>query len=143
MLRQILRYDQVAMNQPNNPLHGKTLKIIVTELHNRFGWVELAKLVPVRCFNYDPSLKSSLAFLRKTPWARDKVEALYLEMLQADEKGVELKRADKTRPYVKRVDSRPVDKKRADEKHVDDKRVEEKRADEKHPDPWASWREKE
>jgi uncharacterized protein (DUF2132 family) len=65
-------------NQPNNPLHGKTLEMIVTELVNRYGWEELGGLIPINCFNIDPSIKSSLTFLRKTPWARKKVEDLYL-----------------------------------------------------------------
>jgi uncharacterized protein (DUF2132 family) len=64
--------------QPNNPLHGKTLEMIVTELVNRYGWEELGELIPINCFNIDPSIKSSLTFLRKTPWARKKVEDLYL-----------------------------------------------------------------
>jgi uncharacterized protein (DUF2132 family) len=66
-------------NQPNNPLHGLTLEKIVTELVDLYGWDELGDRIPVRCFSYDPSIKSSLKFLRKTPWARKKVESLYLE----------------------------------------------------------------
>jgi uncharacterized protein (DUF2132 family) len=66
-------------NQPNNPLHGLTLEKIVTELVDHYGWDELGARIPVRCFSYDPSINSSLRFLRKTPWARKKVEALYLE----------------------------------------------------------------
>ena len=68
-------------NQPNNPLHGITLEKILIELVDHYGWDELGDRIPVRCFSYDPSIKSSLKFLRKTPWARAKVEALYLEML--------------------------------------------------------------
>ncbi len=63
----------------NDPLHGITLKAIVTELSEELGWDELSWRVPIRCFQYDPSIKSSLTFLRKTPWARTKVEHLYLE----------------------------------------------------------------
>lgn len=63
-----------------DPLHGVTLERLLIELVERFGWRELGERVPVRCFLYDPSIKSSLTFLRKTPWARAKVEALYLEM---------------------------------------------------------------
>lgn len=71
-----------AMNVGHNdPLHGVTLERIVTELQAQYGWPELARRVPVRCFQYDPSVKSSLVFLRRTPWARDKVEALYRELL--------------------------------------------------------------
>ena len=62
----------------NDPLHGITLKAIVTELAEELGWDELSWRVPIRCFQYDPSIKSSLTFLRKTPCARTKVEELYL-----------------------------------------------------------------
>lgn len=68
--------------QPNNPLHGLSLKEIVSQLHAHYGWEELAERIPIRCFQYDPSLKSSLTFLRKTPWAREKVEQLYIEASQ-------------------------------------------------------------
>jgi uncharacterized protein (DUF2132 family) len=68
--------------QPRNPLHGLTLEAIVTELVAHFGWAGLAEQVPVRCFSSDPSVASSLKFLRKTPWAREKVESLYLFMLR-------------------------------------------------------------
>jgi uncharacterized protein (DUF2132 family) len=61
-----------------DPLHGVTLERIVTELSAEFGWDELARRVPVRCFQYDPSVKSSLVFLRKTPWARTRVEEIYV-----------------------------------------------------------------
>ena len=64
--------------QPNDPLHGITLKVIVTELHEEIGWQALAELIPIRCFENNPSIKSSLTFLCKTPWARAKVEQLYL-----------------------------------------------------------------
>ena len=67
-----------------NPLHGVTLEAIVLALEARYGWAGLARQVPVRCFALDPSVSSSLKFLRKTPWAREKVEALYLEMLRKD-----------------------------------------------------------
>ena len=68
--------------QPRNPLHGLTLEAIVTALVAHYGWVELGQRVPIRCFTHDPSVASSLRFLRKTPWARDKVESLYLFMLR-------------------------------------------------------------
>ena len=68
--------------QPRNPLHGLTLEAIVTALVDFYGWDELAHLVPIRCFALNPSVKSSLTFLRKTPWAREKVESLYLYMLR-------------------------------------------------------------
>ncbi len=67
--------------QPNNPLHGVTLKKIVADLAVHYGWETLAQDIPINCFSHDPSIKSSLTFLRKTPWARDKVEVLYLQML--------------------------------------------------------------
>jgi len=69
----------MSEEQPNNPLHGKTLKDIVSELEVHFGWAGLAERIRVNCFGFDPSLKSSLKFLRKTPWARDKVEKLYMK----------------------------------------------------------------
>jgi uncharacterized protein (DUF2132 family) len=67
--------------QPNNPLHAITLEMIVTQLAEQLGWAELAKRVPIRCFAYEPSVSSSLKFLRRTPWARQRVEALYLDLI--------------------------------------------------------------
>jgi uncharacterized protein (DUF2132 family) len=64
--------------QTHNALHGITLEMIVITLVNQYGWDELAARIPVNCFKNEPSIKSSLKFLRKTPWARNKVEALYL-----------------------------------------------------------------
>jgi len=69
------------MEQPNNPLHGKTLEAIVVYLVSYYGWQKLGEIIPVNCFRKDPSIKSSLKFLRKTQWARDKVEKLYLETI--------------------------------------------------------------
>ena len=68
--------------QARNPLHGLTLEAIVTALVAHYGWEELGARIPVRCFTSDPSIASSLKFLRKTPWAREKVEGLYLFMLR-------------------------------------------------------------
>jgi uncharacterized protein (DUF2132 family) len=68
--------------QPRNPLHGLTLEAIVAALVAHFGWAALGQRIPLRCFTHDPSIASSLKFLRKTPWARDKVEGLYLFMLR-------------------------------------------------------------
>ena len=68
--------------QPRNPLHGLTLEAIVRALEAHYGWAELGARIPVRCFTHDPSVESSLKFLRKTPWAREKVESLYLFMLR-------------------------------------------------------------
>ncbi|MDO6747028.1 VF530 family protein [Gilvimarinus sp. 1_MG-2023] len=69
--------------QPNNPLHGITLESLLTQLVERFGWDELADRININCFKKDPSIKSSLKFLRKTPWAREKVEQLYISCLSA------------------------------------------------------------
>ena len=69
-------------NQPNNPLHGLTLEMILNDLAARFGWEELGRRIDIRCFNQDPSIASSLKFLRRTPWARVQVEALYLDTLK-------------------------------------------------------------
>lgn len=71
-----------AGGQPRNPLHGLTLETIVTALAETYGWDGLGERIPVRCFTTDPSVASSLKFLRKTPWAREKVEGLYLFMLR-------------------------------------------------------------
>jgi uncharacterized protein (DUF2132 family) len=73
--------------QPRNPLHGITLEAMVTALAAHYGWAGLGERVPVRCFMQDPSVASSLKFLRKTPWARDKVEGLYLFMLREVRRG--------------------------------------------------------
>lgn len=71
-----------APAQPKNPLHGVTLEKIVTELADYYGWEGLGDRINIRCFTHDPSVSSSLKFLRKTPWAREKVESLYLFMLR-------------------------------------------------------------
>lgn len=68
--------------QPNNPLHGVKLSQILEELVENYGWEHLAFKININCFKHDPSIKSSLVFLRRTAWARNKVEALYLEMLR-------------------------------------------------------------
>ena len=65
-------------DQPNNPLHGVTLEMVITSLADRYSWDELAQRIDINCFKSDPSIKSSLKFLRKTQWARDKVESLYI-----------------------------------------------------------------
>jgi uncharacterized protein (DUF2132 family) len=71
-----------AGKQPNNPLHGITLKEILEQLVEKYGWEKLGLKININCFKKDPSIKSSLTFLRKTPWARDKVEQLYLKMIR-------------------------------------------------------------
>ena len=68
----------MSNEQPNNPLHGLTLEMVVTRLMDHYGWDGLAQKVDINCFKSDPSVKSSLKFLRKTQWARDKVEGLYV-----------------------------------------------------------------
>jgi uncharacterized protein (DUF2132 family) len=68
----------MSNKQPGNPLHGITLEMIMNRLVADYGWTELGKIIDIRCFNHEPSIKSRLNFLRKTPWARSKVEALYL-----------------------------------------------------------------
>lgn len=78
--------------QARNPLHGLTLEAIVSALAEHYGWEELAQRIPVRCFSHEPSVNSSLKFLRKTPWAREKVEGLYLFMLR------QAKRAEGRKP---------------------------------------------
>jgi len=69
-------------HQPRNPLHGLTLEAIVVALQEEYGWEGLDARIPLRCFAFEPSVKSSLKFLRRTPWAREKVESLYLFMLR-------------------------------------------------------------
>ncbi len=68
----------------NDPLHGKTLKAILAELVERYGWKELGARIRINCFSVDPNMKSSLTFLRKTPWARNKVEQLYLKSINRE-----------------------------------------------------------
>lgn len=72
----------MSQPQPNNPLHGYTLEQIIISLEDFYGWEELGRLIHIRCFSYDPSVKSSLKFLRKTPWARKKVEDLFIYTLK-------------------------------------------------------------
>lgn len=66
--------------QANNPLHGITLENLLMALVEKYGWEELGSRIKIRCFLYEPSIKSSLTFLRKTPWAREKVEKMYLKL---------------------------------------------------------------
>jgi len=72
----------MSEDQPNNPLHGVKLAEILEYLVERFGWEELGNRITINCFTHDPTIKSSLKFLRKTQWARDKVEALYLKSIK-------------------------------------------------------------
>jgi uncharacterized protein (DUF2132 family) len=72
----------MSEQQSKDPLHGKTLQVILEHLVNYYGWEHLGIKIDIRCFNQDPSIKSSLAFLRKTPWARKKVEELYIHTVQ-------------------------------------------------------------
>ena len=68
--------------QPNNPLHGITLEKLLIKLVDHYGWETLGGIIDIRCFNWEPSIKSSLKFLRKTDWARTKVEELYLDLME-------------------------------------------------------------
>ena len=70
------------MTQPNNPLHGLTLETILTQLVEQYGWEALGQQINIKCFNNEPSIKSSLKFLRSTPWARKQVETLYLSLFE-------------------------------------------------------------
>ena len=74
--------EEATNSQPRNPLHGLTLEAIVAALEAHYGWPGLAQRIQIRCFASEPSVASSLKFLRKTPWAREKVESLYLYMLR-------------------------------------------------------------
>lgn len=72
----------MSEEQKNNPLHGKTLEMILIHLVDKYGWKQLGQKINIKCFTNDPSIKSSLTFLRKTPWARQKVEDLYIKSLK-------------------------------------------------------------
>lgn len=78
-----------APTQPHNPLHGLTLEFILTELVSYYGWDGLNVRIPLKCFAHEPSIKSSLKLLRKTPWAREKVEGLYGFMLREVKRGAQ------------------------------------------------------
>lgn len=78
----VLFGETIHMEQKNNPLHGVKLADIIQYLVAIYGWEEMGNRINIRCFNYDPSIKSSLTFLRKTPWARAEVEALYLQTIE-------------------------------------------------------------
>jgi hypothetical protein len=73
-----IRHTLMSSAHPRDPLHGITLETIIKELVERYGWAEMGRRVPIRCFLHDPSVKSSLTFLRKTPWARERVEGWYI-----------------------------------------------------------------
>ena len=74
--------ENIQHPRTKNPLQGVTLEALLIELHARYGWEGLAKRVDINCFKQDPSIKSSLKFLRKTPWAREKIEAIYIQLKQ-------------------------------------------------------------
>ena len=76
----------MTTEQPKNPLHGITLEQILNELVAHYGWEELGREIEIRCFTHDPSVASSLKFLRRTPWARERVESLYVYMLRRQAK---------------------------------------------------------
>ena len=73
---------EITREQPKNPLHGVTLEAILKELVDHYGWEQLGREIEIRCFTHDPSIASSLKFLRRTPWARERVESLYVYMLR-------------------------------------------------------------
>ncbi len=73
--------NKIPQKQYNNQLHGVKLVDIIEQLEEKYGWEKMGEMLPIRCFTHDPSVKSSLKFLRKTPWARDKVEKIYIESL--------------------------------------------------------------
>ncbi len=77
----------MADKQPQNPLHGVTLEAILNALVAHYGWPTLGKHIDIRCFTHDPSISSSLKFLRRTPWARERVEALYIAMMRSADRG--------------------------------------------------------
>ncbi len=77
----VLLMETTDTKQPNNPLHGVKLADILLHLEEQYGWEELSQRINIRCFTHDPTIKSSLVFLRKTPWAREKVEKLYLQSI--------------------------------------------------------------
>ncbi len=83
----MMEEEKKAGTQQNNPLHGLTLETIVTDLSSYIGWEKMATQIPVKCFSENPSVKSSLKFLRKTPWARQKVEYMYVYNIKRIEKG--------------------------------------------------------
>lgn len=74
--------NKKTMLQPNNPLHGVTLKTMLEELRAEYSWEELHEMARINCFAKNPSISSSLKFLRKTTWAREKIEGLYLDLLE-------------------------------------------------------------
>ena len=74
--------ESTPNKQPNNPLHGVTIEMVLTRLVDHYGWDGLAQRIDINCFKSDPSIKSSLKFLRKTQWARDKVESLYISKFE-------------------------------------------------------------
>jgi uncharacterized protein (DUF2132 family) len=76
--------SQAPRIKSNDPLHGVTLERVVTELAAHFGWREMGRRVPIRCFLFDPTVKSSLTFLRKNPWARAKVEEMYVSLISGN-----------------------------------------------------------
>ncbi len=80
---------KVPQEQPNNPLHGVKLAFMLQRLVSAYGWEEMGAMTKVRCFTNDPTIKSSLKFLRRTPWARDKVEGLYLRLLKEEKRALD------------------------------------------------------
>ncbi|MCY7296881.1 DNA-binding protein VF530 [Alteromonas sp. a30] len=134
--------------QPNNPLHGLTLETILTKLQDKFGWDGLYARIRVNCFVSNPSIKSALKFLRKTQWARDKVEALYIHTFASAsstpppqrprfDKKSSMPKAEKS-PYQSSVANKP---KWPDSDRTDAKKAESKKSDSKtsNPPPTNVW----
>lgn len=90
-----------------DPLHGITLEALLTSLVERYGWAELAKIISINCFKIDPSIKSSLKFLRRTPWARQKVEELYIDSLADMPAVTQEAKAPETNPWGKWEEKKP------------------------------------
>jgi hypothetical protein len=99
----------ISMNAQTSkdPLHGITLEALLTSLVERYGWAELAKIISINCFKSDPSIKSSLKFLRRTPWARQKVEELYIDSLADMPAVTQEAKAPETNPWGKWEEKKP------------------------------------
>lgn len=96
----------MSETQPNNPLHGIKLEMILNELVACHGWDGLGRQIEIRCFKYEPSIASSLKFLRRTPWARERVELLYIDLVR--QKTGSGKAADSTQPGRPTTDSEDI-----------------------------------
>lgn len=139
--------------QKNNPLHGVKLEALLTELVDHYGWEVLASAININCFKSNPSIKSSLKFLRKTPWAREKVESFYLykykRLPKPDDEQYELPPRDRKVPLhqkprdpaVIKVDKSPAGRDKP-EKPRSSQASRSAQTDSKPDDPWAKWKSK-